>query len=78
MESQFKEEYKALRKKVQEFAVGLVEQARTSYELEVCLNHNPGGIPWQPGLNLKNLVFYAKKFFLPKCDFLPNAHSIII
>ena len=50
MESQFKEEYKALRKKVQEFAVGLVEQARTSYELEVCLNHNPGGIPWLPGL----------------------------
>ena len=50
MESQFKEEYKALRKKVQEFAVGLVEQTRTSYELEVCLNHNPGGIPWQPGL----------------------------
>ena len=26
-----------------------MDQARTSYELEVCLNHNPGGIPWLPG-----------------------------
>ena len=65
MESQFKEEYKALRKKVQEFAVKLVGEARTSYELEVCLNHNPGGIPWQPGLENKK-------------NYLPNAHSIII
>ena len=61
MESQFKEEYKALRKKVQEFAVGLVEQTRTSYELEVCLNHNPGGIPWQPGLNFKKSCLLCKK-----------------
>ena len=49
IESQFKEEYKKLRKIVQEFAVGLVEQARTSYELEVFLNYNPGGTPWKPG-----------------------------
>ena len=49
MESQFKEDYKKLRKTVQDFAVGLVEQARTSYELEILLNHNPGGKPWQPG-----------------------------
>ena len=57
MESQFKEEYKALRKKVQEFAVKLVGEARTSYELEVCLNHNPGGIPWQPGLENKKIIY---------------------
>ena len=50
LESQFKEEYAKLRKIVQEFAVGLVEQARTSYELEVFLNHNPDGAPWKPGL----------------------------
>lgn len=49
MESQFREEYRKLRKQVQEFAVGLVEAARTSYELEVLLNHNPDGNPWQPG-----------------------------
>ena len=49
IESQFKEDFKKLRKQVQEFAVGLVEQARTSYELEVLLNNNPDGPPWEPG-----------------------------
>jgi transient receptor potential cation channel subfamily C protein 4 len=49
MESQFKEVYCKLRKQVQELATGLVEQARTSYELEVILNHNPGAQPWAPG-----------------------------
>ena len=57
MESQFREEYRKLRKQVQEFAVGLVDSARTSYELEVLLNHNPEGLPWIPGShqNLKRL-----------------------
>ena len=32
---------------VQEFVTGLVDHARTSYELEVILNHNPEGDPWQ-------------------------------
>ena len=50
MESQFKEEYSKLRKQCQEFAVGLVEETRTSYELEVMLNHNPGDAPWLPGM----------------------------
>ena len=49
MESQFKDDYQKLRKQVQEFAVGLVDHARTSYELEVMLNHNPGSAPWLPG-----------------------------
>lgn len=49
MESQFKETYATLRKQVQDLATGLVEQARTSYELEVMLNHNPTGDPWIPG-----------------------------
>ena len=50
MESQFREEFMKLRKQCQEFAVGLVEHARTCYELEVILNHNPGGAPWLPGM----------------------------
>ena len=54
LESQFKEEFAKLRKIVQEFAVGLVEQARTSYELEVFLNHNPEGAPWKPGEKIFN------------------------
>ena len=33
--------------KVQEFVTGLVDATRTSYELEVILNHNPEGEPWQ-------------------------------
>ena len=28
---------------------GLVDNTRTSYELEVILNHNPEGVPWQVG-----------------------------
>lgn len=49
MEAQFREVYTALRKQVQELATGLVDHARTSYELEVLLNHNPDGKPWKPG-----------------------------
>ena len=32
---------------MQEFVTGLVDATRTSYELEVILNHNPDGEPWQ-------------------------------
>eukprot|EP00095_Tigriopus_kingsejongensis_P011532 snap_masked-scaffold33_size549341-processed-gene-1.10 protein:Tk11532 transcript:snap_masked-scaffold33_size549341-processed-gene-1.10-mRNA-1 annotation:"trp channel protein" len=49
METQFRDIYTGLRQQVQELATGLVEQARTSYELEVMLNHNPNGEPWAPG-----------------------------
>ena len=49
MEPQFKEEYSKLCKKVQDFSAGLVDHARTSYELEVLLNHNPDGEPWEIG-----------------------------
>ena len=49
LEAQFKDEYLELRKKIQEFVTELVDHARTSYELEVLLNHNPDGDPWEPG-----------------------------
>ncbi len=49
MEAQFREVYCNLRKQVQELATGLIDHARTSYELEVLLNHNPEGKPWRPG-----------------------------
>ena len=52
MEAQFKDEYSKLRAQVQELASGLVDHARTSYELEVILNHNPTGEPWKPGRDL--------------------------
>ena len=62
MESQFRGEYLKLRAQVperlghtgdgfflqvQDFVTGLVDNTRTSYELEVILNHNPDGEPWQ-------------------------------
>ena len=61
MESQFRGEYLKLRAQVperlgtgdgffpqvQDFVTGLVDNTRTSYELEVILNHNPDGETWQ-------------------------------
>lgn len=42
--------------KVQEFVTGLVDATRTSYELEVILNHNPEGEPWQVNIiNIANI-----------------------
>ena len=61
MEAQFKDEYSKLRAQVQELASGLVDHARTSYELEVILNHNPSGEPWKPGRNLKSIFALKKK-----------------
>ena len=49
LEAQFREEFQKLRKQVQGVATGLIDHARTSYELEVLLNHNPEGKPWVPG-----------------------------
>ena len=40
---------------VQEFVTGLVDNTRTSYELEVILNHNPDGEPWQVTSSWLNL-----------------------
>ena len=47
---------------VQEFVTGLVDNTRTSYELEVILNHNPDGEPWQvtsSWLNLESKGWYV-------------------
>ena len=45
--------------KVQEFVTGLVDATRTSYELEVILNHNPDGEPWQ--VEIINIVYFCYK-----------------
>ena len=40
-----------------EFVTGLVDATRTSYELEVILNHNPDGEPWQVKIiNITNIT----------------------
>ena len=68
-ESQYKEEYIRLRKQVQEFVTGLIDHTRTSFELEVILNHNPDGDPWQVGElqtleRLKLSIEYKQKAFV--------------
>ena len=68
-ESQYREEYIKLRKQVQEFVTGLIDHTRTSFELEVILNHNPDGAPWQVGdiqslERLKLSLTYKQKAFV--------------
>ena len=68
-ESQYREEYIRLRKQVQEFVTGLIDHTRTSFELEVILNHNPNGTPWQVGEiqtleRLKLSIEYKQKAFV--------------
>ena len=68
-ESQYKEEFIRLRKQVQEFVTGLIDHTRTSFELEVILNHNPDGDPWQVGdiqtlERLKLSIEYKQKAFV--------------
>ena len=53
----------AFRFQVQELATGLIDHARTSYELEVLLNHNPDGKPWKPGERIY-LSFHANTYNL--------------
>ena len=45
---------------VQEFVTGLVDNTRTSYELEVILNHNPDGEPWQVTSSWLNLEWKGR------------------
>ena len=68
-ESQYRGEYIKLRKQVQDFVTGLVDHTRTSFELEVILNHNPDGDPWQIGdiqslERLKLSFTYKQKAFV--------------
>lgn len=68
-----------MRNTVQTFATSLLDHVRTNYELEIMLNHNPKGDPWEPGERLslerlklaikykqKAVMVLAQKHFLPK------------
>ncbi len=62
VESQFREDFTSLRKQVQNLATGLIDHARTSYELEILLNHNPDGRPWKPGgESTSNLIHWLQQ-----------------
>ena len=51
-----------LRKQCQKFATALLDHTRSSYELEVMLNHDPNGPPYQHGdrMNLNRLKLAIK------------------
>ena len=49
MEHEFKSEYQELRKQCQDFATALLDHTRSSYELEVLLNHDPTGPAFEHG-----------------------------
>ncbi|ROT85753.1 transient receptor potential ion channel subfamily C trp-like protein [Penaeus vannamei] len=49
LEYEFRDEYTALRTQVLEFAMRLVDETRSSDELEIILNYDPEGEPYQKG-----------------------------
>ncbi|XP_076273202.1 transient receptor potential cation channel gamma isoform X2 [Rhynchophorus ferrugineus] len=49
MEHEFRGEYQELRKQCQDFATALLDHTRSSYELEVLLNHDPTGPAFEHG-----------------------------
>ncbi|KAI4462521.1 transient receptor potential channel [Holotrichia oblita] len=49
MEHEFKLEYLELRKQCQDFATALLDHTRSSFELEVLLNHDPTGPAFEHG-----------------------------
>ncbi|VVC45806.1 Transient receptor potential channel,Transient receptor potential channel, canonical,Ion transport [Cinara cedri] len=78
MESEFRNEYNEMRNTVQTFATSLLDHVRTSYELEIMLNHNPKGDPWEPGerLTLERLklaIKYKQKAFVAH----PNVQQLL-
>ncbi|XP_069973432.1 transient receptor potential protein isoform X1 [Penaeus vannamei] len=69
LEYEFRDEYTALRTQVLEFAMRLVDETRSSDELEIILNYDPEGEPYQKGqfmhLNrLKDAVDNNQKQFV--------------
>lgn len=69
METEFRGDYNIMRKSTQEFATSLLDQVRTSNELEIMLNFNPTGNNWEPGERqtlerLKLAIKYKQKAVL--------------
>ncbi|KAK4012303.1 hypothetical protein OUZ56_021403 [Daphnia magna] len=78
MEHEFKSEYQELRKQCQDFATALLDHTRSSYELEVMLNHDPKGPAFEHGdrmsLNrLKLAIKYRQKKFVAH----PNVQQLL-
>ncbi|KAK9496929.1 hypothetical protein O3M35_012878 [Rhynocoris fuscipes] len=78
MEHEFKTEYQELRKQCQDFATALLDHTRSSYELEVLLNHDPTGPAFEHGERMHlNRLKLAIKFRQKKFVAHPNVQQLL-
>ncbi|XP_043231805.1 transient receptor potential-gamma protein-like isoform X2 [Amphibalanus amphitrite] len=78
LEHEFKTDYQELRKRCQDFATALLDHTRSSYELEVLLNHDPTGPAFEHGermhlSRLKLAIKYKQKKFVAH----PNVQQLL-
>ncbi|CAL8134700.1 unnamed protein product [Orchesella dallaii] len=77
-EHEFKAEYMELRKQCQDFATALLDHTRSSYELEVLLNHDPTGPAFEHGERMHlNRLKLAIKFRQKKFVAHPNVQQLL-
>lgn len=77
-EHEFKSEYLELRNQCQQFATSLLDHTRSSYELEILLNHDPTGPLYQHGERMHlNRLKLAIKFRQKKFVAHPNVQQLL-
>ncbi|CAL4115341.1 unnamed protein product, partial [Meganyctiphanes norvegica] len=78
MEHEFRSEYQELRKQCQDFATALLDHTRSSFELEVLLNHDPSGPPHEHGERMHlNRLKLAIKLKQKKFVAHPNVQQLL-
>ncbi|XP_076235807.1 transient receptor potential cation channel gamma isoform X3 [Calliopsis andreniformis] len=78
LEHEFKCEYQELRRQCQDFATALLDHTRSSYELEVLLNHDPTGPAFEHGDRMHlNRLKLAIKFRQKKFVAHPNVQQLL-
>ncbi|KAK6616864.1 hypothetical protein RUM44_005302 [Polyplax serrata] len=78
LEHEFKIQYQELRKQCQDFATALLDHTRSSYELEVLLNHDPTGPAFEHGERMHlNRLKLAIKLRQKKFVAHPNVQQLL-
>ncbi|XP_048512014.1 transient receptor potential-gamma protein isoform X3 [Athalia rosae] len=78
LEHEFKVEYQELRRQCQDFATALLDHTRSSYELEVLLNHDPTGPAFEHGERMHlNRLKLAIKLRQKKFVAHPNVQQLL-
>ncbi|XP_046475624.1 transient receptor potential-gamma protein isoform X2 [Neodiprion pinetum] len=78
LEHEFKLEYQELRRQCQDFATALLDHTRSSYELEVLLNHDPTGPAFEHGERMHlNRLKLAIKLRQKKFVAHPNVQQLL-